>query len=61
VLLLAHRHALSLKSAFAVGGAQAVVMEIFAISKFDQLIACHGTVREAIAKHAPAALANYTG
>lgn len=61
VLLMAHRHAASLKSAFAVGGAQAVVMEIFAISKFDKVVACHGSVREAIEKHAPGSLAAYTG
>lgn len=61
VLLLAHRHAASLQSVFAIGGAQAVVMEIFAISKFDKVITCHGTVREALEKHAPESLSAYAG
>lgn len=61
VLLLAQRHASSLKCAFATGGAQAVVMEIFAISKFDKVISCHGTVRDALAKHAPESLAAFAG
>ena len=60
VLLLAHRHATTNNSAFAVGGAQSVVMEIFAISKFDKIISCHGSVRDAIEKHAPESLAAYT-
>lgn len=59
VLLLAHRHAVANKSAFAIGGAQAVVMEIFAISKFDKIISCHDSVRDAIEKHAPASLGLY--
>ena len=59
VLLLAHRHAITHKSAFAIGGAQAVVMEIFSISKFDKIISCHSTVRDAIAKHSPASLEHY--
>lgn len=61
VLLLAQRHAASLKCAFAAGGAQAVVMEIFAISKFDKVISCHPTVRDALAQHAPDSLAAYAG
>jgi anti-anti-sigma factor len=61
VLLVAHRHALTHNSAFAVGGVQSVVMEIFAISRFDKLIACHPSVRDAIEKHAPASLKLYPG
>ena len=61
VLLLAQRHASSLKCALATCGAQAVVMEIFAISKFDKVISCHGSVRDALAKHAPASLAAFDG
>lgn len=56
VLLLAHRHAVTHNSTFAIGGAQSVVMEIFAISKFDQIISCHASVRDAVATHAPDAL-----
>ena len=59
VLLLAHRHATTHKSAFAIGGAQAVVMEIFSISKFDKIISCHGSVRDAIARLSPASLEHY--
>lgn len=59
VLLLAHRHAATNKSAFAIGGAQSVVMEIFAISKFDKIISCHGSVRDAIARLSPASLKHY--
>ena len=59
VLLLALRHAVTHKSAFAIGGARSVVMEIFAISKFDKIISCHNSVRDAIAKHAPASLDLY--
>ena len=59
VLLLAHRHAVTHKSAFAIGGAHSVVMEIFAISKFDKVISCHASVRDAIAKHAPDSLEHY--
>ena len=57
VLLLAHRHAVTHNSAFAIGGTQSVVMEIFSISKFDKIISCHSSVREAVAVHAPGALA----
>lgn len=59
VLLLAHRHAVTHKSAFAVGGAQPLVMEIFSISRFDKIISCHGSVRDAIATHAADSLAHY--
>ena len=59
VLLLAHRQAATQKSAFAVAARQPVVTEIFAISKFDKLVTCHASVREAIAALAPAALAAY--
>ena len=59
VLLVAQRHAVTHKSVFAVGGVRSVVMEIFAISKFDKLISCHTSVRDAIAKHVPAALEHY--
>ena len=59
VLLLAHRHAVTQKSAFAIGGAQPVVMEIFSISKFDKIISCHSSVRDAMVKLAPASLEHY--
>jgi anti-anti-sigma factor len=59
VLLLAHRQAATEKSAFAVAARQPLVAEIFAISKFDKIVACHASVREAIAALAPAALATY--
>ncbi len=59
VLLLAHRHAVTHNSVFAVGGAQPLVMEIFSISRFDKIISCHGSVRDAIATHAADSLAHY--
>ncbi len=59
VLLLGQRHAVAHKFALAVGGAQPVVTEIFAISKFDKIISCHGSVRDAVAKHAPEALSAF--
>lgn len=59
VLLLAHRHAVTHNSVFAVGGAQPLVMEIFSISRFDKIISCHGSVRDAIAAHAADSLAHY--
>lgn len=37
VLLLAHRHAVTHNSVFAVGGAQPLVMEIFSISRSTRL------------------------
>ena len=61
VLLLAHRHAVTHKSAFAIGSAQSVVMEIFSISKFDKIISCHASVRDAIAALAPASLRHFPG
>lgn len=57
VLLLAQRQATQRKFALSVGGAQPVVTEIFAISKFDKIIACYSSVRDAVTKHAPDALA----
>ena len=56
VLLMGQRHATQHKFALAVSCAQPVVTEIFAISKFDKIIACHGSVRDAVAAHAPASL-----
>jgi anti-anti-sigma factor len=60
VLLLAHRQAATQKSVFAVAARQPVVTEIFAISKFDKLVTCYASVRDAIAALAPAALAAYS-
>ena len=59
VLLLAQRQAVTQKSTFAVAARQPVVTEIFAISKFDKIVSCYTTVRDAIAAMAPAALAAY--
>jgi anti-anti-sigma factor len=59
VLMLAAKQVKSQAGFIGVAGLQPVVKEIFEISKFNLVIPCFESVRDALAVLAPAALASY--
>ena len=58
-LMIASKQAKGRGVAIGVAAMQPVVKEIFAISRFNLVFACFDTVREALARLAPAALSAY--
>jgi anti-anti-sigma factor len=61
VLMLAAKQARLQGGSIGVSGLQPVVKEIFEISKFNLVIPCFASVRDALSALAPAALASYGG
>lgn len=59
VLMLAAKKAREQDGTIVVAALQPVVLEIFEISRFNLVFQCFGTVREALAKISPSALAAY--
>jgi anti-anti-sigma factor len=59
VLMLAAKKAREQDGTIVVAGLQPVVREIFEISRFNLVFQCYETVREALAKVSPSALAAY--
>ena len=59
VLMLAAKTAREQDGTIVVAGLQPVVREIFEISRFNLVFQCYETVREALAKISPSALAAY--
>lgn len=59
VLMLAAKKAREQDGTIVVAGLQPVVREIFEISRFTLVFQCYETVREALAKVSPSALAAY--
>ena len=59
VLMLAAKKAREQDGPIVVAGLQPVVREIFEISRFTLVFQCYETVREALAKVSPSALAAY--
>jgi anti-anti-sigma factor len=59
VLMLAAKKAREQEGSIVVAALQPVVREIFEISRFNLVFQCFGTVREALGKVSPAALAAY--
>jgi len=59
VLMLAAKKAREQDGTIVVAGLQPVVREIFEISRFNLVFQCYETVREALAKISPSALAAY--
>jgi len=59
VLMLAAKKAREQDGTIVVAALQPVVREIFEISRFNLVFQCFGTVREALAKVSPSALAAY--
>lgn len=59
VLMLAAKKAREQDGTIVVAALQPVVREIFEISRFNLVFQCFGTVREALAKVSPGALAAY--
>jgi anti-sigma B factor antagonist len=59
VLMLAAKKAREQEGSIVVAGLQPVVREIFEISRFNLVFQCFGSVREALGKVSPAALAAY--
>jgi len=59
VLMLAAKKAREQDGTIVVAALQPVVLEIFEISRFNLVFQCFGTVREALAKVSPSALAAY--
>ena len=59
VLMLAAKKAREQDGTIVVAGLQPVVREIFEISRFNLVFQCYETVREALAKISPTALAAY--
>ena len=55
VLMLAAKEARSSGGKIAVAALQPLVNEIFQISRFDKVLACHAAVNEAVAAVSPAA------
>jgi anti-sigma B factor antagonist/stage II sporulation protein AA (anti-sigma F factor antagonist) len=58
-LMIASKAAAPRKVQLGVAALQPVVKEIFAISRFDLVVPCFDTVRDALAKLDPAALASF--
>ncbi|HKW94096.1 MAG TPA: STAS domain-containing protein [Methylomirabilota bacterium] len=61
VLMLASKQAKAQGGALAVAGLQSVVREIFEISRFNLVLEVFPTLREALAKLSPPALAAFDG
>jgi anti-anti-sigma factor len=59
VLMLAAKKVREQDGSIVVAGLQPVVREIFEISRFNLVFQCFGTVREALGKVSPAALAAF--